>query len=171
MCTFTSANGMKTLVDYKEIVPKVTLKYAAKTRSGTGFGEVKEVLNGEYGYRLATGQRLECIRYSGSNAEMYVFPKVLRIHEGGLTISEFYTNDEIFIPFKKSLPSAGIFEERDMCIEPCGWLYYGYEKMDDILNSNPDWDEIWYRHGGWSTNSGKWDNLKNFVKMGQLSFA
>ena len=65
------------------------------------------------------------------------------------------------MPFKKSLPAAGVCEMRDMYIVPCGELYEK-NKLADVLAGtiatesylgNGKWDKergsgIWYMHGG-----------------------
>ena len=84
------------------------------------------------------------------------------------------------MPFKKSLPAAGVCEMRDMYIVPCGELYEK-NKLADVLAGtiateswvggklDKDYGEgIWHMHGGRRTMCSRWDeNLRNFIKAGQ----
>ena len=164
--------------------PNVMLLYADRfARGGTCFGCLKEIEKGEYGYRLAEGQTLSAIRYHGSNKEHYVSPRVLLIASNGIWIRHLmlrYWQAPVFVPWKKSLPNGGIYEMRNMYIEPCEHLFDKY-KMADLLAEQVDrvsylpngttdkgrGEGIWYQHGGWRCSSHLDDNLNNFTKMGQ----
>lgn len=159
--------------------PNVMLNYAAKSRTGTGFGEIQEIINRKYGYILKPGQILKTIRYHDVNYDIFVNPTVIEILKDGLIITHLLQTAEdtpIFVPFQKSLPAAGKYEAREMYVEPCECLYEK-NKLSDVLSGNIETSHmegkklvegIWYKHGGWRTKSNSSDNnLKNFVKLGQ----
>lgn len=165
--------------------PNVALYYHAPGHPCSGPALFKEIESGKYAYRLTVGQKLESIRYHDVNKDIFVHPTVLEIRENGLVVAYYspFTEkfeEEAFMPFKKSLPAAGVCEMRDMYIEPCGQLYEK-NKLADVLAGtiatesylgNGKWDKergsgIWYMHGGRRTPVGRDENLRNFIKAGQ----
>lgn len=165
--------------------PNAVLYYHAPGKPLSGPSLFKEVEKGEYGYRLTVGQKLEGIRYHGTNYDYFVQPTVLEIKKDGLVIEHWKSARkgvvQAFVSFKKLLPNGGGYEIRDMYIEPCGELYEKNNLVDVLAGTiaeesyfaNGKWDEergkgIWYQHGGRRT-SGRDDNLQNFIKMGQQS--
>lgn len=161
-------------------LPNIALYYYVS--KDFNFRQVPNLEN--YGYRLTVGQKLKCIRYHDSNAEMFVNPVIKEITEDGLYITHLMGGGEnheeiVFVPFRKSLPNNHIYEMRDMYIEPCEHLYEK-NNMEDILSGNiqkshiycqVEREGIWYWHGGCrSKNKESDENLQNFVRMGQMTF-
>lgn len=164
--------------------PNVVLYYHAPGHPCSGPALFKEIESGKYAYRLTVGQELEAIRYHGTNKDFFVRPKVLEIREDGLVITHFLQkegDEPIFAPFRKSLPNAGEYEMRDMYIEPCGRLYE-YNKLADVLAGTIITEEylangklnkdrgrgIWHMDSGQRTPVGRDENLRNFIKAGQV---
>ena len=97
-------------------------------------------------------------------------------------IQKQWTKEPFFVPLKKWLPSSEWYAERDMYIEPCEALYEK-NKFEDVLSGNIATsgrrkgspfvnDEffmkqtgIFFKHGGWRSNSRYGNNLNNFRKV------
>ena len=150
------------------------LYYWDTTGKNIGFAPIN---TSKYAYKLEPNQKLRVIRFDGSNAEMYVHPTVLEVSNDGILITHLLSKQPTFVPWVKSLPNAGIFENRDMFIVPCEYLYEK-NKMEDILTGNIETFKILndkvIECGIWHNNSKRCNssfekNLENFVPIGQIS--
>lgn len=167
--------------------PHVSLYYRARVRSDSYLCCFKEIESREYVYRLTPGQKLRTIRFHGSNMEMYVSPIIVKIFSDGLLINHLLQTDNqvpVFVPYQKVLAAGGVEEWRDMYIEPCDELF---EKNDlsRVLTGDVETESslqngalnklcgsgIWYHNGGRSEYSYLAENLKNFVKLGQIAIS
>lgn len=165
--------------------PNVSLCYMDRSGSWGGLREFRELEKGQYSYRLTVGQQLQAIRYRGTNYDIFVQPTVVEIRPDGLVVTHLLQkNGEglVFCPYRKELPSGGVYALRDLYIEPCEHLYEK-NKLADILAGNvrdedprKPWEDgfrqrqgIFWKHGGWRTPGDhiSQENLRNFVKMGQ----
>jgi len=145
------------------------------TRGFPGPCNLPEIEKGEYGYILEPGQKLNVLRYEGSNREMYIHPVVEKVDEEGIYLLKHFFGGKTFVPWKKELPNhKNELELYELFIEPCEILFEK-NKMKDILSGtirreSREGTGIWYQHGGWRIKSVFECNLKNFVKLGQQSF-
>lgn len=169
--------------------PNISLCYMDRRGSWPGLREFSEIEKGEYGYRLTVGQQLHAIRYHGTNYDFFVRPKIVEIRPDGLVVTHaLQRSDEmpILCPWKKELPNGGVYEIRDLYIEPCEHLYEK-SKLADILagtvrdeDPRKPWEDdngrrrsgIFWQHGGWRSIGDhiSRENLGNFVKLGQQTF-
>lgn len=166
--------------------PNLSLCYMDRRGSWPGLREFSEIEKGEYGYRLAVGQQLHAIRYHETNYDFFVSPKVVEIRPDGLVVTHALQRSgegPILCPWKKELPSGGIYEMRDLYIEPCEHLYEK-NRLADVLAGNVREEDlrrldspetissgrgIFWKHGGWRSIGDRIsrENLGNFVKLGQ----
>lgn len=164
---------------------KLRLYYYQCSRSGGCLVNLPEIEKELYGYELTPGQIIYAIRYSSTNEECYYRSKILAIKDEGLLILEYWTKKEMLLPFNKkfNIPkSSKNLKECELYLEPCEHLFEK-NNLIDILNGNIDKEDyknagkyptslttgIWYKHGGWRTYSDFEDNLKHFIKLGQIS--
>ena len=170
--------------------PNVSLCYMDCRGNWPGFREFSEIEKGQYGYRLTVGQQLHAIRYHGTNYDIFVLPKVVEIRPDGLVVTNLLQRNgekPILCPWKKELPSGGVYKIRDLYIEPCEHLYEK-NRLADVLAGNvqeedlchPNLPEdinsgkgIFWKHGGWRSIGDRIsrENLGNFVKLGQQEIA
>lgn len=166
--------------------PNVSLCYMDRSGSWGCLREFREIEKGQYGYRLTVGQQLQAIRYRGTNYDIFVQPTVVEIRPDGLMVTHLLKKNgegAVFCPYRKELPNGGVYAPRDLYIEPCEHLYEK-NRLADVLAGNvreeeyrpgrgdvekPDYGIFW-KHGGWRTTGDRisQENLRNFVKMGQL---
>lgn len=166
--------------------PNVSLCYMDRTGSWGGYRVFPEIEKGKYGYRLTVGQKLHAIRYHGTNYDIFVEPRVVEIRPDGLVVTHLLQKQgegPVFCPYKKELPAGGVYELRDLYIEPCEHLYEK-NRLADVLagtvredHPRRPWEKdderhdrgIFWQHGGWRTTGDRisQENLRNFVKMGQ----
>ena len=166
--------------------PIISLCYMDRTGSCGGYRIFPEIEKGKYGYRLTVGQKLQAIRYHGTNYDIFVNPKVVEIRPDGLMVTHLLQKEgegPVFCPYKKELPNGGVYAPRDLYIEPCEHLYEK-NKLADVLSGNARDEDprrpgrkddigknrgIFWEHGGWRTTGDyiSQQNLKNFVKLGQ----
>ena len=164
--------------------PNLDFSYKVQKLSMNCFETFKEIEKKEYGYRLTEGQKLVGIRYRGSNYDYFVHPTIKEIRKDGLMITHLLQEKEeapIFVPFIKNLLGVGgRYKLREMYIEPCDKLYEK-NKLKDVLEGNIETNDyclrgqidtgegIWYKNGGFRIQKVLGDeNLKNFIKLGQL---
>lgn len=150
-------------------------------RSGKGYPRLcnlKEIEKEEYGYNLIPEQKVHAIRYEGTNWELYFDVVVKDINNNGILIET--KGREVFCLWEKEFPK---YDKNIICklyVEPCEILYEE-NKLQDILSGNITTETvrksgddiqkgIWYKHGGWRKRSSYEKNLKNFVKLGQMTF-
>ena len=165
--------------------PNISLCYMDRSGSWGGFREFREIEKGQYGYRLEVGQQLKAIRYRGTNYDIFVCPTVVEIRSDGLLVSHLCQERDrglILCPWRKELPSGGVYKMRDLYIEPCEHLYEK-NRLADVLAGNVREEEyrpggggvrkadygIFWKHGGWRTPGDRisQENLRNFIKLGQ----
>ena len=166
--------------------PNISLYYMDRSGGWGGLREFREIEKGQYGYRLTVGQQLQAIRYRGTNYEIFVRPTVVEIRQDGLVVTHLLKKNgegPVFCPYRKELPSGGVYAPRDLYIEPCEHLYEK-NKLADILagtvrdeDPRKPWERdddkrrrgIFWQHGGWRTTGDRisQENLHNFVKLGQ----
>lgn len=105
--------------------PNVSLFYMDRTGSWGCLREFREIEKGQYGYRLTVGQQLQTIRYRGTNYDIFVRPTVVEIRPDGLVVTHLLKKNgegPVFCPYRKELPSGGVYAPRDLYIEPCEHL-------------------------------------------------
>lgn len=140
-----------------------------------------EIEESEYGYNLEPNQELYALRYDAHHkTELHFDVKVEKVDEFGMYISG-YRYGSTFVPWEKEfLNNKGVLETSKLFIEPCGVLFEK-NKLVDILNNNIARETIrhnkrdsyigegiWRYHGGRRGTSKYENNLKNFIKLGQL---
>lgn len=176
--------------------PNVTLRYVDH-KNGPVHKEFPEIAKGAYAYRLSVGDKIPAIRYRDTNYDFFHGVTVVEIREDGLVITAENNYVEVkewnkentayrlckrreqapfFVPFKKWLPDADWYMERDMYIEPCESLYER-NRLSDILSGKARTEGVYdrspfiecrgeglfYKFGGGRTKGVYGDNLKNFV--------
>jgi len=111
--------------------------YYWKSADKKSMGGPAEINTNDYYYDLQSGQKLHAIRFYGSNKEMYFNISVVDVSDEGINILADikFEKQIIFVPWVKSLPNAGIYEDRIMFIEPCEYLFEN-NSMSDILSEN-----------------------------------
>lgn len=185
--------------------PNISISYRMDGAVGSCFTEFKEIAKGEYEYKLSVSDKVKCIRYRDTNYDCFFGVTIVDILEDGLMITASgggpaeelkvwnkehtaYRIETVrapgdipfFVPFKKWLPAAFEYRERDMYIEPCEYLYEK-NRFADVLARRIDnggkiegepehlTHGIWYMHGGRRVVCKQSEhNLKNFKKVGQM---
>ena len=113
-------------------------------------------------------------------------PTVVEIRQDGLVVTHLLKKNgegPVFCPYRKEVPSGGVYAPRDLYIEPCEHLYEKNKLADILAGTVRDEDPrkpgerdddkrrrgIFWQHGGWRTTGDRisQENLHNFVKLGQ----
>jgi hypothetical protein len=173
--------------------PNVVFRWHNPRRGVCGIEDyITDFEKGNYGYDLRAGQCVYMLIYHRDKKSCYIYhASISKVNKEGVLVSDWLErgwetdsaaqhnllteNGKAFFPW--------VYDGDNLEVEPCESLFENY-KAKDLLNGtarqnedkyigdklirDPRGNGIFYRHGGWRTNSSRYkENLKNIVKLGQ----
>jgi hypothetical protein len=173
--------------------PNVVFRWHNPRRGVCGIEDyITDFEKGNYGYDLRAGQCVYMLIYHRDKKSCYIYhASISKVNKEGVLVSDWLergwetdsaaqhnllTEDcKAFFPW--------VYDGDNLEVEPCESFFENY-KAKDLLNGtarqnedkyigdklirDPKGNGIFYRHGGWRTNSSRYkENLKNIVKLGQ----
>lgn len=145
-----------------------------------------------YGYNLKAGQCIYRFMYFIDHHNLQIYhASVCKVNKEGVWVSDWMERGwEIDPLMQEGLIDDGkgflpwVYKETALEVEPCESLFENYSAKDllngtarenenkvigDRIILDPRGDGIFYKHGGWRTNSSRYKaNLQNIVKLGQM---